>query len=123
MGKGNCSYSLTTVLNHKPLNDERNYKHKDEHSISEDSREDIELLITQHTTVDLIKNLHKNKGLENHRVKNALGCWLAIHIEWGYTSGIGQVKGFSTVEKEPKYHYALVNSLSKDIAPHNSIDN
>jgi len=59
------------------LHSESQRSYEQEQRVVEEASENIELLVTQLTRVDLVEDLHKHKCLEEHRVDD---CFVGVRI-------------------------------------------
>ena len=71
----------TTVLHEEVLHDHGAHKDQKEEGVVKEAAEDIELLYTELTSVDLVENLHAHKGLEDDRVVGQFS-FDRIHKVW-----------------------------------------
>lgn len=70
--KGCTSNSLTTVLDEGKLYCDCQRDNEDEHPIVEEVGEHIIVMFVDFATVDLVKDLHKDKRVEDHCVVIAI---------------------------------------------------
>ena len=66
--EGDCANWGTTVLHEEVLHDHGAHKDQKEERVVKEAAEDVELLNTELASVDLVEDLHANKGLEDDGV-------------------------------------------------------
>lgn len=148
MGKWSGSEWAATVLDHAILNDEGQDRDANEPSIVAETSEDVEVLVTKLTGVDLVEELHEDESLEHNGVELALlrsrieediqlsGCSgtssesklfllcinvLLVVVEWLILLVDEPEEILSDAEKKDQDD-ELVESLSEDVSPHDCID-
>ena len=126
------------------MNDEGEDGNANEPRVVAEACEDVELTITKFTCIELVEQLHENEGLEYDRVKFAfLGslfkhviklicfvwveCLLLVNVllvivEWSVLF-VDKSKQISSETEKNHQDGKLVESLAKDVSPHDSIDN
>ena len=126
------------------MNDEGEDGDADEPSVVAEACKDVELTVTKLTCIELVEKLHEYEGLENDCVEFALLCSLVKHaiklvcsvwvedlflinvflviVKWRVLFVNKSKQIGSEAEKDHQYD-KLVKSLTKDVPPHNGIDN
>jgi hypothetical protein len=72
----------TTVLHEEVLHNHGAHKDQKEEGVVEEAAEDVELLNTELASVDLVENLHANKGLEDDRVVGQFSSFDRVAKVW-----------------------------------------
>ena len=92
-----------TILHEEVLHDHGAYKDEKEEGVVEEAAEDVELLNTELASVDLVEDLHANKGLEDDRVVGQFSLvgsrmvWV-IFASWVLGVSTSRVAGNGEVE-------------------------
>ena len=113
------------------LHSESQSSYEQEQRVVEEASENIELVVTQLTRVDLVEDLHKNKCLEQHRVDD---CFVGIRVQResrvrvvvlpalsvvkGISFFVRQVENVFAFEKEQQQNCYLVKCLPEHVSPH-----
>lgn len=74
VGQWSGSEWATTILNHAVLNHEAENHDDDEPSVVAEAFEDVVVLVTELTSIDLVEELHEDEALEDNGVELALLC-------------------------------------------------
>lgn len=131
-GEVDTSDWFSSVLNEKVLDSNGEDNDEDEKIIVEESREDVVLVGSKFTRIDLVEDLHEDKGIEDDGEVNSLLVVLEHEISellsshaFGYrVSGlesidiIGESEHLLAEEDQANENSGLVDALSKNVTPH-----
>ena len=73
-GERDCSESLASELDAGDLNGNCNDEDDDEEGIVEEVSEDVEFCFLEFSSIDLVEDLHQDKGVEEDAVMFACLC-------------------------------------------------
>ena len=129
------AHVATTELDNDHLNTEGEENDANEHPVVEEVLEDVELMLTELTGVDLVEQLHEDEGLEHHSVAFNFHSWLVGHptsfrVRCNLICiGIERIvvlilnaEDFSVLVHENKENNDLEDSLTENVSPHDFVD-
>ena len=106
-----------TDFNEGNLDDDCDEFNEDEHGVVAEIFKDIDLVSLELSGIDFIEDLHEDESVEDNSVMYGVfgGPMLVLNTR-------GDIQDLGAEEKKNDQHNNLIDGLTKDISPHDTID-